>query len=191
MVRIHRTEIVRGMIATSLLTLAIATLSSAWAAQTRFGLSAEAFAVYQRWVLAMCIGGDERALRADLLRHAPELAPAFRQAISEGPTQEDVQQVREAAQALYARRQESPLREMEISGVGRADLARWQRQSRETFVADQVQRFTTGYRANAVAALGLVADPAGRALLTRLARNPRDPLSAAAREALKNTPAPQ
>src|SRR5437016_246867 len=73
-------------------------------AQTRFGLSPEAYGVYQRWVLAMCIGGDERALAADLARHATELVPALERAITEGPTREEAQQVREAAQMLFERR---------------------------------------------------------------------------------------
>lgn len=175
----------------ALLAATIAIASMCHAAQTRFGLSPEAFAAYQRWVLAMCIGGDERALQQELVRHGAELAPAFRRAISEGPAPDELQQVREAAQALYDRRQATPVRDMEITGVSRADLARWQRQPRDAFVADQVQRFVTGYRSNAVAALGVVADPAGRAFLTRLAGSRRDPLAAAAREALKGTARPQ
>ena len=161
------------------------------AAQTRFGLSTQAFAAYQRWVLAMCLGTNERELHADLLRNRTELAPAFRRAISEGPTADEVRQVREAAQALYDRRRESPLDELEITGVSRSDLARFQRQSRESFVEDQVRRFVTGYRANAVAALGVVADAPSRALLSRFAADPKHPLAAAAREALKAPRAPQ
>jgi len=155
------------------------------AAQPRFGLSADAFAVYQRWVLAMCLGTDEREMRTELLRHAAELAPAFRRAISEGPTAAEAQQVRAAAQALFDQRRNSPMNELEITGVTRADLARFQRQTRESFAADQVRRFVTGYRANAVAALGIVADAPSRALLSRIAANERDPLAPAAREALK------
>jgi len=123
---------------------------------TRFNLSPDAFAAYQRWVLAMCIGGDEQALALDLGHFAAELVPAFQRAISEGPTQLEIQQVRDAAAMLYERRAKLPLSEMEVTGVTRADLARFQRQSRAAFVEDQVKRFTTGYRANAIAALGMI-----------------------------------
>lgn len=54
--------------------------------QPRFGLSPEAYAVFNRWMLASCIGGDERAL-ADALRRYPQpLTKAFQQAIREGPS---------------------------------------------------------------------------------------------------------
>jgi len=158
---------------------------------TRFGLSPDAYAAYERWVLAMCIGGDEQALARDLARFAPELVPAFQRAISEGPTALEIDQVRDAAQALYDRRAKLPLQELEVTGVTRADLARFARQSRAAFVDDQVKRFTTGYRANAIAALGMIGDARARSLLTRIARNPRDPLAAAAREALRKTREPR
>jgi hypothetical protein len=175
-----------------LVLLAMLIVASAFAqAQPRFGLSAEAFAVYQRWVLSTCIGGDERTLALDLRRHAAELVPALRKAIAEGPAPEEVSAVRAAAQGLYERRAKSPMDDVEITGVSAEDLARFRRTSRETFVADQVRRFTTGYRANAVAALGTIGDPQSRALLTRLARNARDPLAPAAREALRNPPTPR
>jgi hypothetical protein len=154
-------------------------------AQTRFGLSEEAFAVYQRWVLSTCIGGDERALAEDLRRHAAELGPAFRQAIAQGPVAEEVSTVRGAAETLYEQRARFLASEVPVTGVSAAELARFRRTSREAFVADQARRFATGYRANAVAALGILGDAASRAELARIARNVRDPLAPAAREALK------
>lgn len=159
--------------------------------QTRFGLSPEAYAVYQRWVLAMCIGGDERSLAADLTREAAELVPALERAIREGPTRDEIQQVRDAAQTLFERRSKFPLGEVEVMGVSRADLARFQRQSRQAFLDDQVKRFVAGYRSNAVAALGTIGNAPARALLVRLARNSRDPLAPAAREALRNLREPR
>ena len=155
-------------------------------AQTRFGLSAEAFAVYQRWVLSTCIGGDEQALAADLRRHASELAPAFARAIAEGPVPEEVRDVEAAATRLYERRSTFPVDEVPVTGVSRADVERFRSLSRQAFVQDQVRRFTTGYRSNAVAALGITGDAQSVALLQRIARNARDPLAPAAREALKS-----
>jgi hypothetical protein len=174
----------------TLLALLVAGAASAQP-QTRFGLSPEAYSVYQRWVLAMCIGGDERALAADLARHAAELVPALERAITEGPTRAEAQQVREAAQMLFERRSKFPLAEAEVTGVSRADLARFQRQSREAFVDDQVKRFIAGYRSNAVAALGTIGSARARLLLTRIARNARDPLAPAAREALRSIAQPR
>src|SRR3954454_10739312 len=118
MVPIRPTSMLRRAVILLLLALALPC-----AAQPRFGLSAEAFAVYQRWVLAMCLGTDAGQMRADLLRHATELAPAFRRAISEGPTAAEAQQVRAAAQALFDQRRKSPINELEITGVTRADVA--------------------------------------------------------------------
>ncbi|MDQ6618740.1 MAG: hypothetical protein M3Z31_03420 [Pseudomonadota bacterium] len=161
------------------------------AAPSRFGLSPAASEIYQRWVLAMCIGGDERTLTADLRSHAAELAPAFRRAVTEGPSADETLQVREAALALHERRPDVFRSGVQITGVSEADLARFTRQPREVYVADQVKRFVTGYRANAVAALGIVSDAPGRAFLARLARNRADPLAAAAREALRTAESPR
>lgn len=154
-------------------------------AQPRFGLSPEAFAVYQRWVLSTCIGGDEAALAADLRRHATELVPAFARAIQEGPLPQEVRDVRAAAATVYDRRANFPFEDVPVTGVSREDLARFRRLPPQGFIDDQARRFTTGYRANAVAALGVIGAASSRALLVRMARNPRDPLAPAAREALK------
>ena len=160
-------------------------------AQTRFGLSPEAFAVYQRWVLSTCIGDDEQALAAELRRHASELAPAFGQAIGEGPVPQEVRDVEAAAKRLYERRSKFPLDDVPVTGVSRADVERFRSVSQQAFVQDQVRRFTTGYRANAVAALGIIGDARSQALLQRIARNTQDPLAPAAREALKSLPPPR
>jgi len=154
-------------------------------AQTRFGLSPEAFAVYQRWVLSTCVEGDELALAADLRAHASELGPAFIKAIREGPLAREVRDVEAAASLMYDRRSKFPLDEVPVTGVTRADVERFRSLSRAMFVQDQVRRFTTGYRANAVAALGILDDAASDAALRRIARNMRDPLAPAAREALR------
>ena len=169
-----------------LLIALLASMYSTALAQTRFGLSPEAFAVYQRWVLSTCIADDEQALAADLRRHAAELALAFALAITEGPVPEEVRIVEVAAALLYERRSRFPLDEVPIKGVSRADVERFRSVSRQAFIQDQVRRFTTGYRANAVAALGIVGDARSRALLLRIARNARDPLATAARQALTN-----
>ena len=157
-------------------------------AQTRFGLSPEAYAGYQRWVLAMCIGGDERTLTAELRRFAAELAPAFAQAVIEGPTDEDLRVVNAAAETRYAQRASFPFEQFRSSGVSKQDLDRFRRVSRADYVNDEVRRFTQGYRANAVAALGVIGGPVSRELLARMAENRTDPLAAAAREALRARP---
>jgi hypothetical protein len=171
--------------------LALLLCGSTASAQNRFGLGDEAFAVYQRWVLATCVGGDERALANDLRRHAAELGPAFGRAVVEGPSPEDLRAVREAATQNFERRQKFPLDEVPIEGVRPADLERFRAVPAESFVNDQVRRFATGYRANAVAALGVIGDARSRAALARMARNPRDPLRAAAVEALRRPPPPR
>lgn len=173
-----------------LLLACLAAFLSAAAAQP-VPLGDGARAVYERWVLATCLGDDAAALAAELRRYGTELAPAFARAIATGPSPDDTARVRAAAEALYERRQRGPLDEVPITGVTRSELARFRTLGREPFVSDQVRRFVTGYRANAVAALGIIGDPGSRALLLRLAGNPRDPLAAAARDALRRQREPR
>jgi uncharacterized membrane protein YjdF len=169
-----------------LLAALLVLMSAGVGAQTRFGLSPEAYAVFNRWMLASCIGGEEAALTEDLRRYPQALARAFRQAITASPSAEELRAVRAAAEARYDSRAKFPLEQFRIEGVNREDVARFSRVSRRQYVDDQVRRFITGYRSNAVAGLAIVGDARGRSLLARIAGNPRDPLAAAAREALKS-----
>lgn len=160
------------------------TCASAFA-QPRYGLSPEALAVFNRWVLAACITDEEQALVEDMRRYREPLAAAFRKAIVDGPSREQLKDARAAAEERYAVRAKFPIEQYAIEGVSRQDLARFRRVSRQTYVDDQVKRFATGYRANAVAGLGIVAGPQSRAVLARIASNRSDPLALTAREALK------
>ena len=169
------------LLATIVLALAAATAQ----AQPRFGLSPEAYAVFNRWMLASCIGGDERALSDALRRYPQPLTRAFQQAIRQGPSREELAEVRAGAEARYESRAKFPLSEFRIAGVSDEDLARFNRVSRQEYVDDQVRRFQTGYRSNAVAGLGVIGGAAARAVLSRIASDRRDPLAPAAREALK------
>jgi hypothetical protein len=153
-------------------------------AQPRYGLSPEAQAVFDRWVLATCIGGED-ALVDELRRYREPLAAAFRKAIVDGPSPEELKVTRAAAEERFAARATFPIEDFTVEGVSRQDLARFRRVSRQSYVDDQVRRFATGYRANAVAGLGIVAGPESRAILARMAANANDPLALAAREALK------
>jgi hypothetical protein len=155
-------------------------------AQTRFGLSPEAYAVFNRWMLSSCIGGEETALTGELRRYPQALARAFQQAIAAGPSAEELRAVRAAAESRYDSRAKFPLEQFRIEGVNSEDVARFSGVSRQQYVDDQVRRFATGYRSNAVAGLAIVGGARGRALLARIAGNSRDPLAPAAREALKS-----
>ncbi|MEP7205866.1 MAG: hypothetical protein ABI920_02920 [Casimicrobiaceae bacterium] len=181
----------RHFVAVSILAIALGCGALAALAQPRTGLSPDAEAVYTRWVVAMCIGGDEAELAAALRRFGPELVPAFERAIASGPSSEDVRAVRAAAADLYARRARMPLDDIPVTGVSRADLQRFRGMSRGAFVEDQVRRFATGYRANAVAALGIIGGDRARSTLARLARSDNDPLAPPAREALRVMRAPR
>lgn len=154
-------------------------------AQARYGLSDEAYAVFNRWLRSSCIGDEERALTEALLRNRTALAPAFEKAIADGPPEEEQRSVRTAAETRYAERAKFPIDEYRIEGVGKEELARFRRVSREEYVDDQVRRFAVGYRSNAVAGLGIVNGPGSRALLARIAADKDDPLAAAAAEALR------
>jgi len=154
-------------------------------AQPRYGLSPEVSAVFNRWVLATCIGDEERQLTEELRRYSVPLAAAFRKAIVEGPARDELRAARAAAEARFALRAKFPIQEYRIEGVSEKDLAAFGRVAREAYVDDQVRRYATGYRANAVAGLGIVGGAGARELLKRIAGNADDPLAAAAREALK------
>jgi len=156
--------------------------------QPRPALSTEAQTIFARWLASTCIVAEEGPLVEAMTRYARELAPAFRRAIAAGPPPEDQAAVRAAAQAQYELRAKFPLDPTRIVGVAEKDLATFRRVTREQYVADQVRRYVNGYRANAVAGLGVVGGAESRALLARLAANRRDPLAAAAREALKTAP---
>jgi hypothetical protein len=162
-----------------------ATTSAVAVAQPGNGLSPEAAAVFNRWVQSTCIGDEERQLIIDLRRYRDPLAAAFRKAIVDGPPPAEVRAVRVAAEARFTERAKFPIQEYQIEGVSEKDLAAFSRVSRQAYVDDQVRRFATGYRANAVAGLGIVGGPGSRELLARIGNNRNDPLAAAAREAIK------
>ena len=164
---------------------AVALIAAGAVAQPRYGLAPEVSAVFEKWVMATCIGDEERGLTAQLRRYAVQLEPAFRKAIVDGPPPAELREARAAAEARFATRQKFPIQEYSVEGVSEKDLAAFGRVSRQAYVEDQVQRFATGYRANAVAALGIIGGPGARETLARLAANRDDPLAAAAREAIK------
>jgi hypothetical protein len=165
---------------------ALAVVCASAYAQTRFGLSPEAYAVFNRWMLASCIGGEEAALKDDLRRYPQPLARAFQQAITAGPSAGELRAARTAAEARYDSRAKFPIQQLRIEGVDSEDLARFSRVTRRQYVDDQLRRFVTGYRSNAVAGLAIAGGARARALLARIAGNSRDPLAPAAREALKS-----
>jgi len=149
------------------------------------GMTPEVAAVFNRWMLASCIGGDERALAEALRRYPQPLTKAFTLAIRSGPTAAELADVRAGAETRYEARAKFPLNEFRISGVSEEDLRRFNSVSRDDYVNDQVRRFQAGYRSNAVAGLGVIGGPQARATLSRIAADRRDPLAPAAREALK------
>jgi len=151
----------------------------------RFGLAPEAYAAFQRWMLASCIGGEEKARADDLRRYPHEMIVAFVAAVSEGPSDDELAAVRAAALSRYDVRAKFDIREYKIVGVKEADLARFNRVSREQYVDDQLRRFTAGYRSNAIAGLGVIGGAEAKAALARLAANRRDPQADAIRAAQK------
>ena len=173
-----------GKLTRWLATAALA-LGAASAQAQPAGLTPEVAAVFNRWMLASCIGGDERALADALRRYPVALTKAFTLAIRTGPTAAELADVRAGAEARYESRAKFPLSEFRISGVSEEDLRRFNGVSREDYVNDQVRRFQAGYRSNAIAGLGVIGGAQARATLSRIAADRRDPLAPAAREALK------
>ena len=173
-----------------LIVAALAMTGTAAHAQPQYGLSPDAYAAFSKWMTTSCVGDEARTLRETLQRYRSELAPAFRKALVEGPAAEDVRAVRAAADARYADLARFPIREYRVEGASAQDLARFTRTSRQTYVTDQVQRYVTGYRSNAVAGLAVVGGTAERTLLTRTAARRGDPLAPAAAEALRTMERP-
>jgi hypothetical protein len=165
--------------------IAIATVWTTAAAQPRPAPAPEVEAIFNRWMATTCTGDEERKLVLELRRHAAPLAAAFRRAIVAGPPPAQLRAARAAAEVRFAARGKFPYQDYRIEGVSDKDLAAFQRVSREAFVDDQVRRFATGYRSNAVAGLAVVGGPAAREVLKGIAGNADDPLALAAREALK------
>jgi len=180
--QVNLRKIVRWLVAG-----AFTTMCAIAAAQPRYGLSPEASAVFNRWVLATCIGDEERKLTEDLRRYAGPLTVAFRKAIVEGPPRDELRTARVSAEARFAVRAKFPIQDYRIEGVSEKDLAAFIRVSRQSYVDDQVRRFATGYRANAVAGLGIVGGPGSRELLARIGNDKNDPLAIAAREAIRSS----
>ena len=154
-------------------------------AQPRYGLSADAYAIFSKWLATTCIGDEERELRAALLRHRAELAPAFRQAIADGPAAGELQAVRRAAQVRQAALARAPLSGYRIEGVTPEAVARFDRGLRADHADDQVQRYAAGYRSSAMAGLAITGGAQDRARLARYASRGADPAAPAAREALR------
>ncbi len=175
---LHRT--VRWMAAVAFVCVSISAV-----AQPRYGMSPEVEAVFNRWVLATCVGDEERKLVEDLRRFSAPLAVAFRKAIAgRAAAGANARRARGRRRAFYRARR-FPYQDFRIEGVSEKELAAFRRVSRQAYVDDQVRRFATGYRANAVAGLGIVGGAGAREVLTRIAKNSDDPLALAAREAIK------
>ncbi|MEP7180654.1 MAG: hypothetical protein ABI886_00530 [Betaproteobacteria bacterium] len=178
----RRIDTALRVVAALVLALACATPQ----AQPRQPAAPEVAALFQRWMASSCIEGEEHALVAAMRRYAPELATMFRRAIAAGPPREDVERARAAAAERYDERAKFPLEAYRIEGVSRDALAAFRRVPQQQFVDDQVGRYVQGYRANAVAGLGIVGGADARPFLARLAASRTDPAAAAAREALKS-----
>jgi hypothetical protein len=177
-----------GSVARWLIASAFAMTCAFAVAQPRGGLPPEAAAVFDRWMHTSCVGDEARELAEQLRQFKEPLAAAFRRAIAEGPPLAELRAARAAADARYALRVKFPIQDFRIEGVSEKDLAAFGRVTRQAYVDDQVRRFVTGYRANAVAGLGIVGGQGSREVLARIAANRSDPLAAAAREALRQTP---
>lgn len=154
-------------------------------AQPRYGLSPDAYAVFSRWMTSNCLGDEAPALNDALRRYRVELAPAFRQALADGPPAEALRAVRTTAESRHTQLAQFPINEYRVEGITAEARAQQRRVSRQSFVADQAQRYATGYRSNAVAGLGIVGGPEARAPLSRLANRRGDPLTLPAAEAIK------
>ena len=175
MVRLRRTS------AALVLALACATAS----AQPRDGLSADAYAVFAKWMTSSCLGSEARALEEGLRRYRVELEPAFRKALTAGPPPAELRRVRAAAEGRHAELAKMPLSDFRIEGISPRLAARGAAAStRESYAADEALRYANGYRSNALSGLAVVGGPEARALLSRMARR-SDALAPAAREGLK------
>jgi hypothetical protein len=190
MVRSERIEMGAPKHVARVLLVALLLAAGTACAQPRYGLAPDAYAIFARWLTTTCVGDEAQALREALLRHRAELAPAFRRALADGPAPDMIAQVRAAADRRYVGAAQFPLQDYRIEGIAPESLARFARVPRQRYVDDEAQRFATGYRANAIAGLGIVGTAQDRAQLARLAHG-TDALAAAAAAALGAMPPPR
>ncbi len=149
---------------------AFALIAAGAIAQPRYGLAPEVSAVFERWV-----HGDLRRRRG--ARTGGDNCGAMRRSSSRLSERRSSTGRRRPNCARCARRPRSasrrgrnfPSRNTRVEGVSEKDLAAFRRVSRQAYVDDQVRRFATGYRANAVAGLGIIGGPGARETLARLA----------------------
>jgi hypothetical protein len=153
-----------------LLIFLLAMACGAAAAQTRFGLAADDYALARQWLQTTCLapGGDEllRGLRA----RSAVFQAAFTAALTEGPTEAEIAEVREGATAIY-RRQREALSDPALRSALPADrLQALGAVSEDDFVRTEVTNFVNGYRSNAMAGIAVVGDAASIERLRQIAR---------------------
>jgi hypothetical protein len=176
-------RILRNIVGAGAMAL-LALVASTASAQPRYGLASEPYAAFSKWMTSNCFGEEARALESELRRFRAALVPAFQKAIADGPPAAEVRGVRAAAEARHAELAKMRLQDYRIEGLTPQVAARASvPATRQSYVADQVRRYSNGYRANAVSGLAILGGPEARATLTRLARRD-DALAPAAREAL-------
>ena len=163
------------------LLIAILWSGGAWT-QPRYGLSTDAYNVFVRWMATTCVGDEANQWAVTLQRYGAELAPAFRRALADGPSDDQLVRVRRAADARYAAIAALPPGEVRIEGITVRAVAR---PARKAYVDGEAERFAAGYRSNAIAGLAIVGGAEARATLRRIAGQPGNPLAPAASEGLK------
>jgi hypothetical protein len=150
------------------------------AAQPRYGLSPDAYAVFAQWMATTCVGEDAEAWKARLVRHRAELAPAFRRALADGPAEAARATVRASADVRYRALATFPIAEYRVVGAAAPGRA-----ARQSFVDDEVARYVAGYKSNAIAGLAVLSDGASRSTLARIAAQRGNALALPAAEALR------
>src|SRR5258705_3785814 len=96
---------------------AVAMACTVAAAQPRYGFPPEIAAIFNRWVLATCIGDEERTLIDDLRRYREPLPVAFQKPIVDGPSPRELREAPAAASERYHAPAKFPLQEFRVQGV--------------------------------------------------------------------------
>jgi hypothetical protein len=140
--------------------------------------------VLTAWLATDCEAGERTHSLSRVLSEGLTLQAALHEAMTLGPPPERVDATRAAARAAYAQRQESLKREG-AKLFGPEETERLLAEPVEAYEARATKTLDLGWRERATLALGQIGDARTLAELGRIAANPDDPNSEAAKRALE------
>jgi hypothetical protein len=148
-------------------------------------MSDEARVAGATWLLENCGVGGQHQPESVLVQHKAELEPFFLDAFRLGPDRRQIAQVLTAADQKFEDRAQM-LKTGTGLGLSGPDLDHARSVTRGEYVAGERENFVLRYKSRALAGLGVVSGPQGRAVLEGVARDQASPLRTTAQDALQH-----